>query len=80
MTNFVNPMLPTHHAESKNGWNGANNDGLLGVPCRLCGRADIERAIFHGDDFHDGHNGHIVVCWPCSQTLGPEYYGCGCGG
>jgi hypothetical protein len=74
---YVNPRYPTRH-ESTNGWNGANND--TDMPCEVCGRGDVERVIYHGGNYGPESDGHIVVCFPCSQTLGPEWHGCGCGG
>jgi hypothetical protein len=74
--------LPTHHPESTNGWNGANNDGIKDKPCDICGKVDVEKVYYHGGDgyqYGKDYN-HIVACWPCSQTLDSSWYGCGCGG
>jgi hypothetical protein len=70
--------LPTQH-ESTNGWNGANNDAIKDRPCYICGKVDTEKVWYHcSRAFHQPD--HISVCWPCSQTLDSEWYGCGCGG
>ena len=80
--------LPTHHPESKNGWNGANNFDLEEKPCAICGHYNTEKVEYCSDPHvmvvFDREGGpytrtkhHIAVCWECSKTLSEDWWGCG---
>ncbi len=72
--------LPTYHADDKNGWNGANNNGIGSCPCAICGCVDCEKVSYHSSATPEYPTGHMTVCWPCSQNLDATWHGCGCGG
>jgi hypothetical protein len=59
-----------------NGWRGAKGAGVMSndIKCKECKKIKNVLKTYHSID------GHIIVCFKCSQKLAHKWHGCGCGG